>query len=79
MKVQLNQVLNFFYTENAPVSAYNNRLIFGIKESEFYRIVEQLEENKLIEAVGIRHTIPGYNTYQITELGRTFKESGGFT
>lgn len=78
MKEHLNQVLNFFYAEDAPVSAYNNRLIFGVKESEFYRMVEQLEESKLIEAVGIRHTVPGYNTYQITGLGKTFKESGGF-
>jgi hypothetical protein len=37
-----------------------------------------LEAEKLIKAVGIRHSIQGYNLYQITNLGIEFRESGGF-
>ncbi|MEO6669779.1 MAG: hypothetical protein ABIN36_09910 [Ferruginibacter sp.] len=78
MKDLLNNVLNFFYVEKVPTSAYNNRLIFGISESDFYSIIDLLEDSKLIEAVGIRHSIQGYNLYQITALGIQFMESGGF-
>lgn len=78
MKDALNNILLFFYTEKVPVSAYNNRFIFGIPENEFYSAVILLEEHKLIEAVGIRHTVPGYNSYQVTKLGVDFVEAGGF-
>ncbi|MFT3911798.1 MAG: hypothetical protein QM737_20405 [Ferruginibacter sp.] len=78
MKDQLNNVLNFFYVEQGPTSAYNNRFIFGITESEFYQVIDILEENHLIEAIGIRQSIPGYNIYRITKLGCRFVESGGF-
>jgi hypothetical protein len=78
MKDQLNAVLDFFYDEKGKVSAYNNRFIFGVPDTEFYRIVDELEEKKLIEAVGIRHTIQGYNLYKITRSGIEFKEAGGF-
>jgi DNA-binding PadR family transcriptional regulator len=77
MKDAMNNILTFFYTEKGPVSAYNNRFIFGITESDFYHAITLLEEEKLIEAVGIRHTVPGYNIYQITKLGIEFVESGG--
>ncbi|MBS1741473.1 MAG: hypothetical protein JST81_00445 [Bacteroidetes bacterium] len=78
MKDALNNILNFFYSENDVVSAYNNRLIFGIKESEYFKAIELLEEQQFIIAVGIRHSIPGYNLYKITDLGKQLVESGGF-
>ncbi|MEO8771658.1 MAG: hypothetical protein ABI402_16300 [Ferruginibacter sp.] len=78
MKDSLNNVLNFFYVEQVPTSAYNNRFIFGIRETEFYRIIDMLEDSKFIKAIGIRHTIQGYNLYQVTTLGIEFVNSGGF-
>ncbi len=78
MKEQLNAVLDFFYEEKGPVSAYNNRFIFGIPEVVFYKIIDELEGMKFIEAVGIRHSIQGYNLYKITPTGIEFKEAGGF-
>ncbi|MEO8174256.1 MAG: hypothetical protein ABI581_14275 [Sediminibacterium sp.] len=78
MKDQLNKVLNFFYVEQGPTSAYNNRFIFGISEIEFYQVIDMLEEAHLIEAIGIRHSVQGYNIYGITMLGCRFVESGGF-
>lgn len=78
MKEHINNVLNFFYLEGGPVSAYNNRFVFGISENEFYRILDILEESKCIEAVGIRHSIHGYNLYRITQTGIIVFESGGF-
>jgi hypothetical protein len=77
MKDSLNNILHFFYSEKGPTSAYNNRFIFGVSESDFYHAINLLEQEKLIEAIGIRHSVPGYNSYQITRLGIKFVEAGG--
>lgn len=75
MNHQVMDILRFFYTEAGPTSAYNNRFIFGMSECDFYQVIELLEHNKYIEAIGIRHSFPGYNLYQITTNGIAYIRS----